>query len=65
VGGRVSRYCLAYAQCLVLTVPPPPLARETRRGALARAFWHRALTADQISPDKRRSRLADTHPQTP
>ena len=49
----------------VLVIPPPPLARETRRGALARAFWHRALTADQISPDKRRSRLADTHPQTP
>ena len=43
----MSRYCLAYAQCPVLTVPPPPLARETRRGALARAFWHRTLTADQ------------------
>jgi nucleotide-binding universal stress UspA family protein len=49
-GGRVSRYCLAHAQCPVLTVPPPPLARDTRHGALARAFWHRTLTADQISP---------------
>ena len=55
VGGRVSRYCLAHARCPLLTVPPPPLAQETRRGALARAFWHRTLTADQISPDKRGS----------
>jgi hypothetical protein len=51
--GRVSRYCLAHARCPVLTVPPPPLAQETRRRALARAFRHRTLTADQISPDKR------------
>ena len=51
LGGRVSRYCLAHARCPVLTVPPPPLARETRHAALARAFWHRTLTADQISPD--------------
>jgi nucleotide-binding universal stress UspA family protein len=62
-GGRVSRYCLAHARCPVLTVPPPPLAREARRGALARAFWHRALTADQVSPDKRGSRPADAHLQ--
>ena len=47
----MSRYCLAHARCPVLTVPPPSLARETRRAALARAFWHRTLTADQISPD--------------
>jgi nucleotide-binding universal stress UspA family protein len=65
VGGRVSRYCLAHARCLVLTVPPPPLARETRHGALARAFWHRTLTADQISPDKPGSQPADTQPHTP
>jgi nucleotide-binding universal stress UspA family protein len=51
MGGRVSRYCLAHARCPILTVPPPPLARETRRAALAGAFWHRTLTADQISPD--------------
>jgi nucleotide-binding universal stress UspA family protein len=50
--GRVSRYCLAHARCPVLTVPPPTLAQEARRGALARAFWHRTLTTDHISPDK-------------
>jgi nucleotide-binding universal stress UspA family protein len=69
VGGRVSRYCLAHAQCPVLTVPPSPLARETRRGAL----WHRMLTADQISrkhaaanrqahPPAHRDLQADQHP---
>jgi nucleotide-binding universal stress UspA family protein len=65
-GGRVSRYCLAHARCPVLTVPPPPLARETRRTAPTRAFRHRTLTApDRLSPDKRDGRLADTHPQEP
>lgn len=63
--GRVSRYCLAHARCPVLTVPPPPLAQETRRRALARAFRHRTLTADQISPDKRGSRPVDAHLQAP
>ena len=62
--GRVSRYCLAHARCPVLTVPPPPLAQETRRRTLTRA-WHRTLTADQISPDKRGSHSADAHPQAP
>ena len=64
-GGRVSRYCLAHAQCPVLTVPPPPLAQETRHGALARAFWHRTLTADQISPGKRGSPHRLGAPQGP
>lgn len=63
--GRVSRYCLAHARCPVLTVPPPPLVQETHRRALARAVRHRTLTAEQISPDKRDGRLADTHPQEP
>ncbi len=63
--GRVSRYCLVHARCPVLTVPPPLLAQKTRRGALARAFWHRTLIADRISLDKRGSRLADPHPQAP
>ena len=53
--GRVTRYCLAHAWCPVLTVPPPPLAHEAPRGALARAFWRRTLTADQVSPGKRRA----------
>jgi nucleotide-binding universal stress UspA family protein len=48
-GGQVSRYCLAHAWCPVLAVPPPPLAQETRRRGLTRAFRHRTLTADQIS----------------
>jgi hypothetical protein len=52
VGGRVSRYCRAHAQCPVLTLPPTPLAHEMCRAALARAFWHRTLTTDQISPCK-------------
>jgi hypothetical protein len=39
----------------VLIVPPLPLGQETRRGALARAFWHRTLTSGQTSPDKRGS----------
>jgi nucleotide-binding universal stress UspA family protein len=64
-GGRVSRYCLAHARCPVLVIPPPPLARQTRRAALARALRHRTLTADQISPDTPGSRAADAHPQTP
>jgi nucleotide-binding universal stress UspA family protein len=64
--GRVSHFCLAYAGCPVLTVPPPPLAQETRCRALARAFRHRTLTPDQIlSPDQRGSRPADAHPQAP
>jgi nucleotide-binding universal stress UspA family protein len=48
---RVSRYCLAHAQCPVLAIPPPELARELRHGRLARAFWHRPLTAEQILHD--------------
>jgi hypothetical protein len=32
-----------------------PLARQARHDVLARAFWHRTLTTDQISPDKRRA----------
>jgi len=52
-GGRVSRYCLAHAPCPVLAIPPTPLAHQARRGALARAFWHRALNSGQISPGKR------------
>jgi nucleotide-binding universal stress UspA family protein len=64
-GGRVSRYCLAHARCPVLAIPQPPLARQTRWAALARTFRHRTLTVDQISPNKRGSRAANLHPQTP
>jgi nucleotide-binding universal stress UspA family protein len=51
---RVSRYCLAHAQCPVLAIPPPALARELRHGRLARMFWHRPLTAEQILRDQPR-----------
>jgi nucleotide-binding universal stress UspA family protein len=49
---KVSRYCLAHAQCPVLAIPPPALARELRHRRLARVFWHRPLTAEQVLRDQ-------------
>jgi hypothetical protein len=49
---RVSRYCLAHAQCPVLAIPPPELARELAHGRLAWVFWHRPLTPEQILRDQ-------------
>ena len=49
---RVSRYCLAHAQCPVLAIPPPALTRELRHGRLAWRFWHRPLTPEQILRDQ-------------
>ena len=49
---KVSRYCLAHAQCPVLAIPPPALARELAHGRLARVFWHRQLTAERILRDQ-------------
>ena len=49
---KVSRYCLAHAQCPVLAVPPPALARELAHGRLAWVFWHRQLTPEQILRDQ-------------
>ena len=37
----------------VLAVPPTPLARQARHGALVRAVWRRTLTIGQISPGMR------------
>jgi hypothetical protein len=51
---RVTRYCVARAQCPVLTVPPPALARELGRGRLAWVYWHRPLTPEQIFRDPHR-----------
>lgn len=51
---RVSRYCVAHAQCPVMAVPPPALARELRHGRLAWAFWRRSLTPEQILRDRDR-----------
>jgi nucleotide-binding universal stress UspA family protein len=55
VGGKVSRYCLAHAECPVLAVPPPALAREVRHGPLVWAFWHRTLTPDRVLGDQGRA----------
>ena len=52
VFSRVSRYCLAHAQCPVLAIPPPALARELAHGRLAWVFWHRPLTPEQILRDQ-------------
>ena len=56
----VSRYCLAHAQCPVISVPPPELARELRHGRLAWAFWHRPLTPEQILHDRAGQRPEET-----
>ena len=52
VYSRVSRYCLANAQCPVVAIPPPALARELRHGHLGWVFWHRPLTPEQILRDQ-------------
>jgi nucleotide-binding universal stress UspA family protein len=48
---KVSRYCLAHAQCPVVAIPPPELARELRHGRLAWRLRHRPLTPEQILSD--------------
>lgn len=53
-GGRVSRYCLAHAQCPVLAIPPPALAR-TPHGPLSRAWRRHALSPERILSDAGRS----------
>jgi nucleotide-binding universal stress UspA family protein len=52
VFSKVSRYCLAHAQCPVLAIPPPALARELAHSRLAWMFWHRPLTPEQIFRDR-------------
>ena len=49
---KVSRYCLAHAQCPVLAIPPPALASELRHARLAWVFWHRPLTPEQVLRDQ-------------
>jgi nucleotide-binding universal stress UspA family protein len=49
---KVTRYCLTHAQCPVLAVPPPELAREFTRGRLGRMLRHRPLTAEQVLGDQ-------------
>jgi hypothetical protein len=48
-GGRVSRYCLHHANCPVLTVPPPTLARRASHGLRGWAWRHRGLDPDSAS----------------
>lgn len=55
VFSKVSRYCAAHAQCPVLAVPPPALAREFGHGRLARAFWRRSLTPERVLGNRGRS----------
>jgi len=51
VSGKVSRYCLAHAECPVIAVPPPAFARQAGHGPLVRAFWLRTLTPDRVLRD--------------
>jgi nucleotide-binding universal stress UspA family protein len=54
VSCRMSRYCVAYARCPVLTVPPAALAQEVKQGRLAWVFWHRRLTPACVLRDQAR-----------
>ena len=47
---RVGRYCAAHAQCPVILVPPPELAREVGHGPLALQLWRKSLSPDRIIP---------------
>jgi nucleotide-binding universal stress UspA family protein len=49
---RVTGYCVAHADCPVVTVPPPALARDLGHGPLAWVFWRRSLTPDQVLRDQ-------------
>jgi nucleotide-binding universal stress UspA family protein len=49
---RVSRYCLAHAQCPVVAIPPPAVARELAHVRLAWLFWRRPLTPEQVLRDR-------------
>jgi nucleotide-binding universal stress UspA family protein len=51
VFSKVGRYCVAHAQCPVMAVPPPALAREFGHGRLARIFWRRSLTPERVLGD--------------
>ncbi len=51
--GSVCRYCLAHAQCPVLAIPPPALAREAGHGLFRWAFWHQTITPDHVLRDRR------------
>ena len=48
---RVSRYCLAHAQCPVVAVPPGLLAQQAGRGLHGWPFRRRAMTVDRLLRD--------------
>jgi nucleotide-binding universal stress UspA family protein len=48
---RVSRYCLAHAQCPVVAVPPGILAQQAGRGRHGWPFRRRAMTVDRFLRD--------------
>jgi hypothetical protein len=51
---RLTGYCVAHAECQVVTVPPLALAQGLGHGPLASVFWHRSLTPDQVLRDQGR-----------
>jgi nucleotide-binding universal stress UspA family protein len=54
VFSRVTRYCLAHAQCPVLAIPPPALTHDLWHTPLAWLFWHRPLTPERVLRDQPR-----------
>lgn len=48
ISGKVSRHCLAHAQCPVLAIPPPASARDLGHRLTGRMHWHRPLTVGQL-----------------
>lgn len=48
VSARVSRYCLAHAECPVVAVPPADLDQAAGRGLRGWAFRHRVLPHDAL-----------------
>jgi nucleotide-binding universal stress UspA family protein len=52
ISGKVSRHCLAHAQCPVLAVPPPASARDLGHRLTGRMHWHRPLTVGQLLGDQ-------------
>jgi nucleotide-binding universal stress UspA family protein len=48
-GGRVSRYCLAHADCPVLAVPPSSLVREAGHGLHGWVFRHWGRDPDKLT----------------
>jgi nucleotide-binding universal stress UspA family protein len=48
ISRKVSRHCLAHAECPVLAIPPPASARDLGHRLTGRMHWHRPLTVGQL-----------------